>query len=93
MDCKQGPDISLIKPKQKLLTLLSTYKAYGGSIALPAIIKRVVTKASYTEASQPIPDQTDALRKKANAKVQSRIFLNSLNIRYDDFVRGVENAY
>ena len=47
MDCKQGPDVSLIKYKQKFLTLLSTYKANGGSLALPAIIKRDVAKADY----------------------------------------------
>ena len=59
-----------------------------GSLPLPVTIRRDVAKAGYTEATPPIIDQTDALHEKANTKAQSRIFLDSFNSRYDDFVRG-----
>ena len=48
MDCKQGPDISLIKHEQNFLMLVSTYKVCGGSLGLPVIIRRDFTKAGYT---------------------------------------------
>ena len=31
MDCKQGPEVSLVKHKKKFLALLSTFKSYRGS--------------------------------------------------------------
>ena len=69
MDYKQGPDICLIKHEQKFLALLSTYKAYGGSLGLPVIIKRDITKDGYTETSPPSAEQANALHEKSNTEV------------------------
>ena len=93
MDCKQGPNISLIKHEQKFLIFLSTYKVYRGSLAPTTIITRDVAKAGYTESFPPTMDQTAALHKKVSAKAQSRILIKSPKRRNDDFMQGIKTAY